>query len=101
MVAPALSTYDGGADHDHIVVLHDATWADYERLLEMRGDHSAPRFAYLEGELEIMSPSRTHGAVKSVIGRLIEVWCFERGVEFRNLGVVDSQGQRCAAWCRA
>lgn len=86
MVVPALSSYDGVAHHDHIVVLHDATWADYERLLEMRGDHSAPRYAYLGGELEIMSPSRTHEAIKSVIGSLIEVWCLERGVEFRTLG---------------
>jgi Uma2 family endonuclease len=71
---------------DSIVILSGATWADYQRHLEMRGDHSAPRFAYLEGELEIMSPSQPHEELKSLIGCLVEVWCLERGVEFRTCG---------------
>jgi Uma2 family endonuclease len=77
------------ADHpveDNIVVLRNATWADYQRLLEMRGDHSAPRISYLEGDLEIMTPSQPHESVKSRIGRLIEVWCLENGVEFNAYG---------------
>jgi hypothetical protein len=40
-------------ERDHIVHLHDVSWADYLRVLRMRGDHSAPRITYLEGELEI------------------------------------------------
>lgn len=71
---------------DQIIVLHGATWADYERLLEIRGDHSAPRIAYLEGALEIMSPSISHESIKSTLGRLVEVWCLERGIEFSTYG---------------
>jgi Uma2 family endonuclease len=71
---------------DHYVHLHGATWADYLRLLEIRGDHSAPRITYLEGTLEIMSPSRTHEEIKSYIGRLVEAWCLERGIEFTPYG---------------
>jgi Uma2 family endonuclease len=71
---------------DHYVHLYDVTWADYLRLLEIRGDRSAPRMTYVEGTLEIMSPSRTHDEIKSYIGRLIEVWCLERGVEFTPYG---------------
>jgi len=71
---------------DHFVLLGGATWADYQRLLEIRGDRSAPRIAYLEGTLEIMSPSRSHEAIKSTIGRLVETWCLERGVEFSTFG---------------
>lgn len=71
---------------DHIVVLRRATWADFQRLQEIRGDHSAPRLAYLDGALEIMSPSQDHESLKSRIGRLVEVWCLERGVEFETLG---------------
>jgi Uma2 family endonuclease len=71
---------------DHFVLLRGATWADYQRLLEIRGDHSAPRIAYLEGTLEIMSPSRSHEAIKSTIGCLVETWCLERGVEFSTFG---------------
>lgn len=86
MAAPALADYDGLTLHDHIVRLHGVTWADYERLLEIRGDHAVPRYTYLEGELEIMSPSRSHESIKSMIGRLVEVWCLEHGIEFSTLG---------------
>ena len=66
--------------------LYGVTWADYLRLLEIRGDCSAPRITYLEGTLEIMSPSRTHDEIKSYIGRLVEAWCLERGIEFTPNG---------------
>lgn len=68
------------------MILRGATWADYQRLLEVRGDRSAPRLTYLEGRIEIMSPSREHESIKSVIGRLVEVYCLERGVEFSTYG---------------
>jgi Uma2 family endonuclease len=71
---------------DHYVHLNGVTWADYLRLLEIRGEHSAPRLTYIEGTLEIMSPSRTHDEIKSYIGRLVEAWCLERGVEFTPYG---------------
>ncbi len=71
---------------DHYVHLYDATWADYERLLELRGERSAPRITYLEGTLEIMSPSGTHESIKSTIGCLVEVWCLEHDVEFSTYG---------------
>jgi Uma2 family endonuclease len=71
---------------DHVVRLSDVTWEDYRRLLAMRGDHSAPRISYLEGEVEIMSPSQTHEALKSLIGRLVEAYCLERDIPFSALG---------------
>lgn len=71
---------------DHYVHLYGVTWADYLRLLEIRGDRSAPRITYLEGTLEIMSPSRTHEEIKSYIGCLVEAWCLERGIEFTPYG---------------
>lgn len=77
---------DDRPHEDHFVVLHDVTWPDYERILEVRGDHSSPRIAYLEGELEIMSPSLRHEWIKSVIGSLVEIWCIERRVVFSRVG---------------
>jgi Uma2 family endonuclease len=71
---------------DDIVVLRGASWADYQRLLELRGERSVPRLTYLEGTLEIMTPSRHHETLKYLIGRLVEVWCLERGVEFSGYG---------------
>jgi Uma2 family endonuclease len=71
---------------DHYVHLHGVTWADYLRLLEIRGERSVPRLTYVEGTLEIMSPSLTHEEIKSYIGRLVEAWCLERGVDFTPYG---------------
>ena len=84
--AVALREHDDTSNGDHIVVLHDVTWEDYERLVEIRGDHSAPRISYLEGEVEIMSPSKDHEQIKSYIGRLIEAWCMDRGIEASPFG---------------
>lgn len=72
--------------HDDIIHFSEVSWDDYERLLVMRGDHSAPRIAYLEGEVEIMSPSQTHESIKSVIGRLVETYCLERDIVFSTYG---------------
>ena len=84
--AAALREHDDTPTGDQIVVLHNVTWEDYERLLEIRGDKSAPRITYLEGELEIMSPSRDHEQIKSLIGHLVETWCVDRGIEVRAVG---------------
>lgn len=67
-------------------MLNDVTWADYQRFLEIRGDRSAPRISYAGGRLEIMSPSREHETLKSLIGRLVEIYCLETGVVFSTLG---------------
>jgi Uma2 family endonuclease len=45
-----------------------------------------PRFAYLRGQLEIMTPSLSHESIKSRIGRLLEVWCLENNVDFSPYG---------------
>lgn len=77
---------DDRPHEDHFVVLRDVTWADYQRIMEIRGDRSAPRLAYADGRLEIMSPSQEHESLKSLIGCLVEVYCLEAGIEFRTLG---------------
>lgn len=79
---------DPGAPNreDHFVHLRGATWADFERVLEIRGEHSAPRISYLDGTLEIMSPSKPHEGIKSMIGCLVEVWCLENEITFSTYG---------------
>jgi len=86
MLAARLEDHDDTPTEDKIVVLRGMRWSDYERMLEVRGERGAPRFAYLDGELEIMTPSRSHESIKSRIGRLVEVWCLESGVEFSPYG---------------
>lgn len=86
MRSESLLHHDEAPAGDHIVILRQSTWADYQRVLEMRGERSTPRLAYLEGALELMSPSREHEALKSNIGRLVEVWCQQNGIEFSPYG---------------
>jgi Uma2 family endonuclease len=92
--AAALRRHDDVIDSDHIVVLHDVSWEGYERVLEIRGEHSVPRISYLEGELEIMSPGQDHEIIKSRIGRLLEAWCMDRGIEFEAVGSWTLKNER-------
>ncbi len=71
---------------DDIVVFEGASWADYQRLLEVRGERPVPRLTYLEGVLELMSPSRPHESIKSMIGRLVEAYCMEVGIDLTPYG---------------
>jgi Uma2 family endonuclease len=84
--AALLREHDAAPDGDQIIVFHDVTWEDYERLLEIRGDKSAPRITYLEGELQILSPSRDHEQLKSFIGHLMETWCIDRDMVVTPVG---------------
>ncbi|MEO7033934.1 MAG: Uma2 family endonuclease [Polyangiaceae bacterium] len=86
MLAERLKDHDDTPREDRIVVLRGMSWSDYQRLLEVRGEASVPRLAYLEGDLEIMTPSLPHESIKSRIGCLVEVWCLEKGVEFSGYG---------------
>ena len=86
MLARQLHDHDDTPVEDKIVVLRGMSWADYQRMQEARGESSVPRLAYLEGQLEIMTPSRSHESLKSRIGRLVEVWCLEKGIEFSPYG---------------
>jgi Uma2 family endonuclease len=71
---------------DQRVYLHGVSWEDYERLLEVRGDDPRVRMTYLEGVLEIMSPSRTHERLKTRLARLLEAWSEEMGADLEGVG---------------
>jgi len=75
------------ADVDQRVILTAVTWEQYEALLELFGDDQpGVRMAYLEGDLEIMSPSRKHERVKKVVARLVELYALERDIALTGLG---------------
>jgi Uma2 family endonuclease len=86
MLADRLRTHDEAPHDDHVVVVRNAAWSDYQRFLELRGDRPVPRLAYLEGVIQLMSPSQDHEAIKSLIGHLVAVWCLEQGIEFSSFG---------------
>ncbi len=71
---------------DDRVFLFDVSWEQYEALLEMRGESSGVRIAYLKGEVEILSPSVHHERLKTRLARLVEAWAEESGVELVGCG---------------
>jgi hypothetical protein len=79
------------ADVDQRVILSGVTWKQYETLLELFADDQPGfRVAYLEGELEIMSPSRKHERIKTTVGRLVELYALERDIPLTGLGSTPS-----------
>jgi Uma2 family endonuclease len=63
------------------------SWEQYEALLEDIGDDfPGLHVAYLEGTLELMSPSRKHESNKSAIGSLLEAYFQENRVRYYPLG---------------
>ena len=57
-----------------------------EVCLAIRGERRVPRIAYLEGAMKLMSPSKDHERIKSCIGRLIEAYALERGIDLSPYG---------------
>jgi Uma2 family endonuclease len=86
MLAERIAPRDDEPAEDHFVQLRGVSWADYERVMKIRGDGSVPRLTYEEGVLELMSPSLDHEALKSWIGCLVEAWCDVHEVEFSAIG---------------
>ncbi|MCB1876462.1 MAG: Uma2 family endonuclease [Chromatiales bacterium] len=71
---------------DQRVLLHGVSWEDYEAILAIRGEALVPRMTYLEGELELMSPSVDHEGLKKRLARLIEAFAEERGITLEGFG---------------
>lgn len=71
---------------DQRIVMYNVPWSAYEAQLALRGDAPVPRVAYLDGAMELMSPSRDHERLKSYIGRLIEAYALERGLDLSPYG---------------
>jgi Uma2 family endonuclease len=69
---------------DDCVVLRGVSWSQYESLLAARGETARPRMAYLSGELELMSPSRSHETLKGLFGRLLEAYAEENEIDLQS-----------------
>ncbi len=62
-----------------------------QRTIARAGAHTppgeyVPRICYLDGAMELMSPSKDHERIKSYIGRMIEAYALERGIDLSPYG---------------
>jgi Uma2 family endonuclease len=67
------------------ILLTKVPWSTYV-VLRDTVDSSGIRMTYLEGSLEIMSPSRKHEVDKKQIARLLELFCLERDISLYAYG---------------
>jgi len=73
-------------DTEEKLTFTEVSWEKYEQLLFDLGDSSSYRTIYLEGVLEIMSPSRRHEVSKEDIGRILEIYLEKAQIDFWGLG---------------
>jgi Uma2 family endonuclease len=72
---------------DRRFVLHGVPWETYVSLRDTLDEQgSGVRMTYLEGTLELMSPSRNHEDYKTIIARLVEAYAEERDLDLRGFG---------------
>lgn len=76
----------GDVEQDQRVILRGMSWQDFEAFLAIRGDRAGVRMYYLDGEIEIMSPTKDHEGRKTTLARLIEIWAVETGVDLNGFG---------------
>ena len=73
-------------DPEERFIISGVSWLQYDALLDQLGDSPWYRVTYLEGTLEIKSPSRRHELGKKNIGRLLEAYLEETRTPFWGLG---------------
>jgi Uma2 family endonuclease len=84
---PAIANLEASLqDTEEKLTFTGVSWEKYEQLLDDLGDSSTYRTIYLEGVLEIMSPSRRHEVSKESIGRILEVYLEKAHIDFWGLG---------------
>jgi Uma2 family endonuclease len=73
-------------DPEEIYITDGANWEQYEELLTRIGDSAGYRVTYLDGVLEIISPSRRHEIGKSRLGNLLEIYFLEAEINYFPFG---------------
>ena len=71
---------------EHRILLSNASWGTYERLLAEREERRSPRFFYDRGVLEIVSPSAEHDRISRVVAALVELLAEEADTDVENVG---------------
>ena len=78
---------EGAKRAEHRVLLHRVPWSTYVVLRDSLDDQrSRVRLTYLEGALEIMTPSDAHEESKTILARLLEAYAEERDVDLDGHG---------------
>lgn len=74
------------AQGDTLDVRPGQSWEAFEAYLAERGERSRPRVSYLEGTLQIMSPSGNHEIIKERLAALIVAFLDHTGTRYDGIG---------------
>ncbi len=69
------------------ITFEEVSWDYYQQTLDQIGDGHL-RVTYDNGRMELMSPSQRHEQIKTLIGRLIEIYALEADISILPLGSV-------------
>lgn len=83
-------------DADQRVVIHGVPWRTYIAIRELL-DSRGLRMSYLEGTLELMTPSTRHELRSKIISRFLELFTLERDLPLNGYGTSTfrSEARRC------
>lgn len=70
---------------DNCVTLYDISWEKFEAIAALLEDTKV-RLTYLDGTVEIMTPSPEHEEYKSTVGLLLEAYLRYIGIRFYRCG---------------
>ncbi len=68
------------------VLLRNASWETYERLMAEREERPVPRFFYDRRVLEILSPSKKHEEISDIMESLVEELVMELEIDVLAAG---------------
>jgi Uma2 family endonuclease len=73
-------------DPEERFISSGVSWESYESLLAKLEDNSHYRVTYLDGILEIVSPSLRHEKIKTNLGMLLERFFYSKRIRFVPMG---------------
>lgn len=76
---------------DQRIVHHGHTWEQFKLIQQGFAGFSGVRLAYYQGTIEILMPGREHEIFKGIIGLLIEMFLYEKRVEFEQTGSMTQE----------
>ena len=76
------------------VILHGISWETYERILAEYEDVSNPRFAYCDGDLEIMVMGFRHESLKMKLSELVTEIARVLEIDYENAGSTTFRKQK-------
>jgi Uma2 family endonuclease len=69
---------------DRVELRREVSWAAFEQFLDEKDEAVVPRVCYLDGVLELVTPSRGHEKHGAWIGALVVAYALERDIDLSS-----------------